>query len=126
LRSFAAEAAEKAVASYAMKQAEQKAAEEKLALEAAEKSKAEAESLKASEEAKQEEQKTIVQAGLTGAEKLMNDVESRVKEDYSNLEQVVKSLEAQLSEKSEEIMNIRESKRHFSDRTSNGDWKKRI
>ena len=124
LESFAAEAAEKAVASYAMKQAEQKAAEEKLALEAAEKSKAEAESLKASEEAKQEEQKTIVQAGLTGAEKLMNDVESRVKEDYSNLEQVVKSLEAQLSEKSEEIMNIRESKRHFSDRTSNGDWKK--
>ena len=124
LESFAAEAAEKAVASYAMKQAEQKAAEEKLALEAAEKSQAEAESLKASEEAKQEEQKTIVQAGLTGAEKLMNDVESRVKEDYSNLEQVVKSLEAQLSEKSEEIMNIRESKRHFSDRTSNGDWKK--
>ena len=124
LESFAAEAAEKAVASYAMKQAEQKAAEEKLALEAAEKSQAEAESLKASEEAKQEEQKTIVQAGLTGAEKLMNDVESRVKEDYSNLENVVKSLEAQLSEKSEEIMNIRESKRHFSDRTSNGDWKK--
>ena len=124
LESFAAEAAEKAVASYAMKQAEQKAAEEKLALEAAEKSQAEAESLKASEEAKQEEQKTIVQAGLTGAEKLMNDVESRVKEDYSNLEQVVKSLEAQLSEKSEEIMNIRESKRHFSDRSSNGDWKK--
>jgi len=124
LESFAAEAAEKAVASYAMKQAEQKAAEEKLALEAAEKSQAEAESLKASEEAKQEEQKTIVQAGLTGAEKLMNDVESRVKEDYSNLEQVVKSLEAKLSEKSEEIMNIRESKRHFSDRTSNGDWKK--
>ena len=124
LEKFAAEAAEKAVASYAMKQAEQKAAEEKLALEAAEKSQAEAESLKASEEAKQEEQKTIVQAGLTGAEKLMNDVESRVKEDYSNLEQVVKSLEAQLSEKSEEIMNIRESKRHFSDRTSNGDWKK--
>src|SRR5210317_864607 len=97
---------------------------EKLAVEAAEKSQAEAESLKASEEAKQEEQKTIVQAGLTGAEKLMNDVESRVKEDYSNLEQVVKSLEAQLSEKSEEIMNIRESKRHFSDRSSNGDWKK--
>jgi HK97 family phage prohead protease len=124
LESFAAEAAEKAVASYAMKQAEQKAAEEKLALEAAEKSQAEAESLKASEEAKQEEQKTIVQAGLTGAEKLMNDVESRVKEDYSNLESVVKSLEAQLSEKSEEIMNIRESKRHFSDRSSNGDWKK--
>ena len=125
LESFAAEAAEKAVAQYAMKQAELKAAEQKAAEEAAQKASEEAEVQKASEEAKQEEQKTVIQAGLTGAEKLMSDVESRVKEDYSNLEQVVKSLEAQLSEKSEEIMNIRESKRHFSDRQgNNGDWKK--
>ena len=125
LESFAAEAAEKAVAQYAMKQAELKAAEQKAAEEAAQKASQEAEVQKASEEAKQEEQKTVIQAGLTGAEKLMSDVESRVKEDYSNLEQVVKSLEAQLSEKSEEIMNIRESKRHFSDRQgNNGDWKK--
>ena len=125
LESFAAEAAEKAVAQYAMKQAELKAAEQKAAEELAEKATEEAEVQKASEEAKQEEQKTVIQAGLTGAEKLMSDVESRVKEDYSNLEQVVKSLEAQLSEKSEEIMNIRESKRHFSDRQgNNGDWKK--
>jgi len=124
LDSFAAEAAEKAVAAYAMKQAEQKAAEQKAAEEAAEKAAQEAETQKAAEEAKQEEQKTIVQAGLSGAEKLMTDVESRVKEDYSNLESVVKSLEAQLAEKSEEIMNIRESKRHFSDRQGQGDWKK--
>jgi HK97 family phage prohead protease/HK97 family phage major capsid protein len=124
LDSFAAEAAEKAVAAYAMKQAEQKAAEQKAAEEAAEQAAQEAETQKAAEEAKQEEQKTIVQAGLSGAEKLMTDVESRVKEDYSNLESVVKSLEAQLAEKSEEIMNIRESKRHFSDRQGQGDWKK--
>jgi len=125
LESFAAEAAEKAVAQYAMKQAELKAAEQKAAEEAAQKASEEAEVQKASEEAKQEEQKTVIQAGLTGAEKLMSDVESRVKEDYSNLETVVKSLEAQLAEKSEEIMNIRESKRHFSDRQgNNGDWKK--
>ena len=125
LESFAAEAAEKAVAQYAMKQAELKAAEQKAAEEAAQKATEEAEVQKASEEAKQEEHKTIVQAGLTGAEKLMSDVESRVKEDYSNLETVVKSLEAQLAEKSEEIMNIRESKRHFSDRQgNNSDWKK--
>jgi len=125
LESFAAEAAEKAVAQYAMKQAELKAAEQKAAEEAAQKASDEAEVQKASEEAKQEEQKTVIQAGLTGAEKLMSDVESRVKEDYSNLETVVKSLEAQLAEKSEEIMNIRESKRHFSDRQgNNGDWKK--
>ena len=125
LESFAAEAAEKAVAQYAMKQAELKAAEQKAAEEAAQKASDEAEVQKASEEAKQEEQKTVIQAGLTGAEKLMSDVESRVKEDYSNLEGVVKSLEAQLAEKSEEIMNIRESKRHFSDRQgNNSDWKK--
>ena len=124
LDSFAQEAAEKAVAEYAMKQAEQKAAEQKAAEEAEEKAAQEAEVQKAAEEAKQEEQKTIVQAGLSGAEKLMSDVESRVKDDYSNLENVVKSLEAQLAEKSEEIMNIRESKRVFSDRQGQGDWKK--
>ena len=125
LDSFAQEAAEKAVAEYAMKQAEQKAAEQKAAEEAEEKAAQEAEVQKAAEEAKQEEQKTIVQAGLSGAEKLMSDVEARVKDDYSNLEAVVKSLEAQLAEKSEEIMNIRESKRVFSDRQQNqGDWKK--
>ena len=125
LDSFAAEAAEKAVAQYAMKQAELKAAEQKAAEELAEKATEEAEVQKASEEAKQEEQKTVIQAGLTGAEKLMSDVEKRVNENHSNLETVVKSLEAQLAEKSEEIMNIRESKRHFSDRQgNNSDWKK--
>ena len=55
----------------------------------------------------------------------MSDVEKRVNDNYTNLEGVVKSLEAQLAEKSEEIMNIVESKRHFSDRQgNNGDWKK--
>ena len=93
-----------------MKQAEQKAAEQKAAEEAAQKAADEAEVQKAAEEADQEKTKTIVEAGLTGAEKLMNDVESRVKEDYSNLESVVKNLESQLAEKSEEIMNMRESK----------------
>ena len=125
LESFATEAAEKAVAQYAMKQAELKAAELKLAEEAAEKAATDVEVQKASEEAKQEEQKTVIQAGLTGAEKLMSDVEKRVNDNYSNLETVVKSLEAQLAEKSEEIMNIRESKRHFADRQgNNSDWKK--
>ena len=125
LESFATEAAEKAVAQYAMKQAELKAAELKLADEAAEKAATDVEVQKASEEAKQEEQKTVIQAGLTGAERLMSDVEKRVNDNYSNLENVVKSLESQLAEKSEEIMNIRESKRHFADRQgNNSDWKK--
>ena len=124
LDAFAKDAAEKAVAEYAMKQAELKAAEQKAAEEAAEMAAQEAGVQKAAEEAKQEEQKTIVQAGISGAEKLMNDVEKRVKDDYSNLEEVVKGLEKQLAEKSEEIMSIRESKRHFSDRKGEGDWKK--
>jgi len=124
LNSFATEAAEKAVAQYAMKQAELKAAELKLADEAAEKAATEVEVQKASEEAKQEEHKTIVQAGLTGAERLMSDVEKRIDARSTNLEDVVKGLEAQLAEKSEEIMSIRDSKRNFSDRQSTGDWKK--
>ena len=124
LNSFATEAAEKAVAKYAMKQAELKAAELKLAEEVAVKAATEVEVQKASEEAKQEEHKTIVQAGLTGAERLMSDVEKRIDARSSNLESIVKGLEAQLAEKSEEIMSIRESKRNFSDRQSTGDWKK--
>ena len=124
LDAFAKKVAADTAAEIAMKQAESKAAEQKAADEAAQKAADEAEVQKANEVADQEKTKTIVEAGLTGAEKLMNDVESRVNENYSNLETVVKSLESQLAEKSEEIMNIRESKRHFSDRTSNGDWKK--
>ena len=124
LDKFASEAAEKAVAQYAMKQAELKAAEEKAATEAAEKAAAVEAEAKAVQEAKQEEQKSVIQAGLTGAERLMNDVEKRVNDKHEDLEQVVKSLESQLAEKSEEIMSIRESKRIFADRNGQGDWKK--
>jgi len=124
LDAFAKEAAEKAVAKYAMQQAEQKAAEEKAQQEEAEKqAQVEAET-KAAQEAKQEEQKTVIEAGLTGAERLMNDVEKRVSEKHEDLKSVVDSLEKQLAEKSEEIMNIRESKRIFNDRQGSGDWKK--
>ena len=120
LEAFAKEVAEKTATSIAMKQAEQKAKdakelEEKQAIEAEE---------KAAQEAKQEETKTIVEAGLSGAEKLMNDLETRVNEKNEDLKTVVDELEKQLAEKSEEIMNIRESKRHFADRTGSGDWKK--
>jgi len=124
LEAFAKKVAEDTATSIAMKQAEQKAAEQKAAEEAAQKAAEEAEVQKANEEADQEKTKTIVEAGLTGAERLMNDVEGRVKEDFTKLEETVKTLESQLSEKSEEIMKIRESKRHFSDRQGQGDWKK--
>jgi len=124
LDKFAKDAAEKAVASYAMKQAELKAAEEKAAMEAAEKAAEVEANEKAVQEAKQEEQKSVIEAGLSGAERLMSDVEKRVNEKHEDLYGVVKSLEKQLAEKSEEIMNIRESKRIFSDRQGQGDWKK--
>jgi len=124
LEAFAKQVAADTAAEIAMKQAEQKAAEQKAADEAAQKATNDAEVQKAAEVADQEKTKTIVEAGLSGAEKLMNDVEARVNDNYSNLESVVKNLESQLAEKSEEIMNIRESKRHFSDRNGQGEWKK--
>ena len=124
LDAFAKEAAEKAVATYAMKQAEIKAAQEAEAKELAEKqAQVEAEE-KAAQEAKQEEQKQVVTSVISGAEKLMSDVEERVMTKQEDLESVVKELQSELKEKSEEIMNIRESKRHFSDRQGKGDWKK--
>ena len=108
LDAFAKEAAEKAVAQYAMKQAEAKAAEEKAKAEAAEKAAEVEANEKAVQEAKEMEQKTVIEAGLSGAERLMEDVEKRVNEKHEDLGKVVKELEAKLSEKSEEIMNIRE------------------
>ena len=64
--------------------------------------------------------------GLTANIKgvVMEDVEKRVNEKHEDLGKVVKSLEKELAEKSEEIMSIRESKRIFSDRQGQGDWKK--
>ena len=120
LSKFAKDVAKETAASLAMKQAETKAAEEKAALEAAEK----AAQVEAEVEAKQEEQKAVIEAGISGAEKLMSDVETRVNEKHEDLEAVVKELEKTLAEKSDEIMNIRESKRVFSDRNGQGDWKK--
>ena len=124
LESFAKEVAEKTATTIAMKQAEQKAADQKAEAEAAEKQ-AEVEAQeKAVQEAKQDEQKAVIEAGLSGAERLMNDVEKRVSEQHEDLKQVVDGLEKQLAEKSEEIMTIRESKRIFADRQGQGDWKK--
>ena len=124
LEAFAKDVAEKTATTIAMKQAEQKAADQKAEAEAAEKA-AEVEAQeKAVQEAKQDEQKAGIEAGLSGAERLMNDVETRVNEKHEDLKQVVDSLEKQLAEKSEEIMNIRESKRVFADRQGQGDWKK--
>ena len=119
LEAFAKQVAEDTAAKIAMQQAEQKAKE---AAEAEEKSVEEAE-MKAAEEAKQEEQKTVVTSVMTGAEKLVSDVEERVLEKHEDLETVIKSLETELKDRSAEIEAMRESKRIFSDR-GNSDWRK--
>ena len=124
LDAFAKEAAEKAVAEYAMKQAEAKAADEKAQKELAEKQAQVEAQEKAAQEAKQDEQKRIVKSSLSGAERLISDIEKRVNDKHEDLNEVVKTLQNELAEKSEEIMNIRESKRIFSDRQGQGDWKK--
>ena len=123
LEGFAKEAAEKAVASYAMKQAELKAAEEKADAEAAEQAAQVEATQKAADEAKQQEQKSIVTAVTSGAETLVRDIEDRVNEKQEDLETVVKELQAELKERSEDIMNMRESKRIFENRRGEGDWK---
>ena len=119
LEAFAKQVAEDTAAKIAMQQAEQKAKE---AAEAEEKSVEEAE-VKAAEEAKQEEQKSVVTSVMTGAEKLISDVEDRVLNKHEDLETVIKSLESELKDRSAEIEAMRESKRIFSDR-GNSDWKK--
>ena len=119
LEAFAKQVAEDTAAKIAMQQAEQKAKE---AAEAEEKSVEEAE-VKAAEEAKQEEQKSVVTSVMTGAEKLISDVEDRVLNKHEDLEAVIKSLESELKDRSAEIEAMRESKRVFSDR-GNSDWKK--
>jgi len=118
LKAFAEEVAKKTAASIAMQQAEQKAKDDAEIQKAAE---IEAEA-KAVQEAKQDEQKTIIQAGLSGAEKLVNDVEERLLKKDEDLHQIVAELQKDLSEKSEEIMKMRESKRLFAER-GNSNWK---
>ena len=118
LKAFAEEVAKKTAASIAMQQAEQKAKEDADLQKSAE---IEAEA-KAVQEQKQDEQKTIIEAGLSGAEKLVNDVEKRLLEKNEDLYTVVSELQKDLSEKSEEIMKMRESKRLFAER-GNSDWK---
>jgi HK97 family phage prohead protease len=124
LETYAKLAAEKAVAAYAMKQAEQKAADEKVEAEEAQKAiDAEAEQT-AAKDARVEEQKSIVTAVTTGAAELVKDIEERVNVKHEDLETVVKELQQELAERSEEIMNMRESKRIFQDRRGEGDWRK--
>ena len=119
LKAYAEEVAQKTAAKIAMQQAEQKAKEKAEAEEAAQ---LEAEE-KAAIEAEQDKVKTIVEAGMEGAERLTKDLEDRVSKRHEDLEAVVNELTADLTEKKAEIEAIRESKRVFG-RESTSDWKK--
>ena len=112
LEEFAKEVAQKTAATIAMQHAEQKAKAEAEAQEAAENEAA----AKVEIQEKKAQVESIVKAGTEGAERLVSDLEGRVDENYSNLEQVVEELKDELKTKSEEIMNIRESKRTFSNK----------
>ena len=122
LEAFAKQVADQTATSIAMKQAEQKAKDEAEAKEVAEKQAEVDASEKAELEAEQEKQKVVVKSSISGAEKLINDVAAKVEERQGDLESVVKELQSELTEKSEEIQAMRESKRVFSDR-GNKNWK---
>ena len=115
LEEFAKKVASETAAKIAMQQAEQKAADTADAEKAAEEQAAQEAEL----EQKKAEVKAIVEAGTSGAEELVSDLEKRVDENMNNVEEVVESLKAELKEKSEEIVKIRESKRIFGERQSN-------
>ena len=112
LEEFAKKVASETAAKIAMQQAEQKAAEKADAEKAAEEQAVQEAEL----ESKKAEVKAIVEAGTSGAEELVSELEKRVNDKYDNVEEVVDSLKAELKEKSEEITKIRESKRQFGDR----------
>ena len=112
LEEFAKKVASETAAKIAMQQAESKAAEKADAEKAAEEQAVQEAEL----ESKKAEVKAIVEAGTSGAEELVSDLEKRVNDKYDNVEEVVDSLKAELKEKSEEITKIRESKRQFGDR----------
>ena len=118
LEEFAREVAKKTATEIAMAQAEKQAKTDAEAKAAAD----EVEAKDALIQEKKAEVESIVKAGTEGAERLMSDLEDRVSKDYSNLETVVEELKAELAEKSEEIVNIRESKRVFATKGST-DWK---
>lgn len=94
------------------------------AVERLEKQKADLEAAEKAKQAKEaEEAKRYEQVFNTGAEKLLKDIEDRFAKEKEDMGTVIESLKNEINEKSEEILKMRESKRHFGDR-QNADWKK--
>lgn len=117
LEAFAKKVAEETAAKIAMKQAEQKAADKRAADEAA--------AAAAAKTAQEEQVKQAVVLGVqSGTEALLKDFESKLAEKDAKIEEVMKQFSAQLNEKAEEIVKMRESKRVFADRSEGGDLAK--
>ena len=106
-----ASAVEKTAAAMAMKEAERKAEEQK-ALEAEQKAAEEAAVQKSAEEAR------IVTAVQSGTEKLVADLEKKFSEKDADYGKIIGELQNELSQKSDEIQKMRDSKRVFADRSS--------
>ena len=120
LEELAKNVAKETTAAIAMQQADAKAkaiAEEQAVAEKAVEEKAISD---AKLEEKKAEVSAIIEAGTSGAETLVSDLEKRIDSKYSNVEEVVEGLKAELREKSEEISQIRESKRIFGERQKGG------
>ena len=123
LEEFAKEVARKTATEIAMAQAKRDVDKQTAEEEAKAASEAEQATKEAELEKRKAEVQAVVQGVTTGAERLINDVEERVSKNHEDLETVVNELRSELKEKSEEIQNIRESKRIFADRANNSDWK---
>jgi HK97 family phage prohead protease len=106
----------------------QKLAEEAAKKMIAERDAADAAARKAAEEKAAEEArvKTAAEVAVKSVEeRLMADFESKLKESGENFEKTFNEMKEALEAKSTELMQMRESKRNFSDRGNNSDdWKK--
>ena len=98
----------------------QKAVAEALAAQKA----AEAAAATKAAEAKATEDAIVAKVMASSEERLYAELEKRFQDKEVNLEKVVEGLRTELSEKSEELKAISQSKRVFSDRGTAADWKK--
>jgi len=105
LEAFAKKVAEDTAAKIAMKQAEQKAADK----------------LKADQEAAViAAQDVTIKTGIqSGVEKLLQDMEEKMSAKDADIAEILKQHESDLSEKSEELKAMQNSKKSFSDRGTN-------
>ena len=110
MEAIAQKAAEDAAAKQALKQAEEKA-------QASAKAKAEA-------EAEAKLKATVVETMGSGTEKLLADMEARMTAKDADLAEVMKQFKTEMEAKSQEIADMRNSKRVFSNREEPGNISK--